>query len=353
MHTGEHVCFSHSIVYAPGFGVGRFGGLPVCAAMQASANFPGAFPLRLMRSEPFNFRFPERLTGLPVMERRRKGTPPELIGVLPKALVLSDGGVFDNLADAWHTDAVKRRKALEGAIEDRQRELETNWLQERPDERQDQYNHMNVSPGFAALLAQHAADRQRWLDALGERPRFLIAINAGSERPWREIRKATIPFVGELYGVSAALLIMYNTLTTRRATDLSWSFVGNRRKGVGSQNDGIHSSEEQPKGTVVDMKESIIGHAPSTEGGYKRAEYLFKAVGKKAPFDNVEEITSQVPTTFRPLGIKATAALLYHGYFRMMFELVLEHDMPIPNQIPTLDDFMQLAKGYARPNIDL
>jgi hypothetical protein len=60
MHTGQHAYFSHDVVYARGFGLGRPARLRVSTAVQASANFPGGFPIRPLRTSRFDFFITDR-----------------------------------------------------------------------------------------------------------------------------------------------------------------------------------------------------------------------------------------------------------------------------------------------------
>lgn len=91
LHAGEHVYFSGGFVYAYRFGWGEPADLPLHAAVQASAAFPGAFPPRWMRTRRFGF-------------RGGRGRP----APLPRLMALADGGVYDNMADQWPT-GVRRR----------------------------------------------------------------------------------------------------------------------------------------------------------------------------------------------------------------------------------------------------
>lgn len=84
LHAGEHVYFSGRFVYAYRFGWGQPSALPLHAAVQASAAFPGAFPPRWMRTGRFDFEG----------GRQRPGP-------LPRLMALADGGVYDNMADQW------------------------------------------------------------------------------------------------------------------------------------------------------------------------------------------------------------------------------------------------------------
>lgn len=83
LHAGEHVYFSGRFVCAYRFGFGEPGDLALETAVQASAAFPGAFPVRSLRVSGFGFR----------------GGLSEAAGA--RTLALHDGGVYDNMADQW------------------------------------------------------------------------------------------------------------------------------------------------------------------------------------------------------------------------------------------------------------
>jgi len=83
LHAGENVYFSGAFVCSYRFGMGTPGDLPLHRAVQASAAFPGAFPVVWVRRSRFRF-----IGGRPEAERVR------LLGLV-------DGGVYDNMADQW------------------------------------------------------------------------------------------------------------------------------------------------------------------------------------------------------------------------------------------------------------
>jgi predicted acylesterase/phospholipase RssA len=82
LHAGEHVYFSGDFVYAYRFGLGGPGDLPLHSAVQASAAFPGVFPVAWIKTARFNF---------------QGGTD----GAGASWLALHDGGVYDNMGDQW------------------------------------------------------------------------------------------------------------------------------------------------------------------------------------------------------------------------------------------------------------
>jgi len=93
LNAGEHFYFSGRFVYSYRFGWGRPGKLPLHAAVQASAAFPGGFPPRWMRTGRFH------LEG-------GRGRP----GPVPRLVTLADGGVYDNMADEWPSRVAQRAR---------------------------------------------------------------------------------------------------------------------------------------------------------------------------------------------------------------------------------------------------
>jgi hypothetical protein len=81
LHAGHNVYFGGSSVYGYDFGVGTPGSLHLHVPSQASAGFPGAFPVRFLRTSRFNFDGPREHDSA--------------------NLALVDGGVYDNMADQW------------------------------------------------------------------------------------------------------------------------------------------------------------------------------------------------------------------------------------------------------------
>ncbi len=81
LHAGHNVYFGGGFVYGYDFGVGTPGSLRLHVPTQASAGFPGAFPVRFLPTKRCGFQGPyEHDTA---------------------RLALVDGGVYDNMADQW------------------------------------------------------------------------------------------------------------------------------------------------------------------------------------------------------------------------------------------------------------
>jgi predicted acylesterase/phospholipase RssA len=99
LHAGENVYFSARFVCSYRFGFGTPGDLPLHSAVQASAAFPGAFPVAWLRCSRFGF----------------SGGRPEAAGT--RSLALVDGGVYDNMADQWAHGMSERQRRPGGSAQ--------------------------------------------------------------------------------------------------------------------------------------------------------------------------------------------------------------------------------------------
>jgi hypothetical protein len=97
--SAEHMYFAHDFVYGYRYGKRRPGGHRLSVAAQASANLLFVFPARWMRGRRFGFDYPA--DHIPVEERPPDWPCPPLRKRAKSRplLVLSDGEVYDNMAD--------------------------------------------------------------------------------------------------------------------------------------------------------------------------------------------------------------------------------------------------------------
>lgn len=219
MHSGKHAYFSHDVVYARGFGLGKPAGLPVATAVQASANFPGGFPVRALSADRFEFSVTDRFEDA-VEEGIKMGRdilmPDEDFAwatanhdfpkarPLPDWLLLSDGGVFDNLAVDWFLDNEARRSRFLA-------DLNWDW-----DGKTQSWIDHDTNPRDPAIL-----------DALQDSSDALIVVNAGVTVHWQgssSINMA-LPILGEVIGLSRISSTMYNNNTKERIRALQEHMV--------------------------------------------------------------------------------------------------------------------------------
>lgn len=245
LNQGEHFYFSGRFVYSYRFGWGRPGSLPLYAAVQASAAFPGGFPPRWMRTRRFAF------TGGP-----RK----------PRLATLSDGGVYDNLADQWPADVARRAK-------------------ERP-------------------------------DAQLQVPDELVVVNSSAGMAWSNVRKLRIPLVGELLALLRVNSVMYNNAASLRMQQLVGRFK------VSDTLDGTLAYIQQTPFSVPRR----FSHGDSAEA--QRARNVIAALGGEKPWREIAEANEKVKTTLSPLGMTTTARLMRHAYVLAMANLHVILDYP-------------------------
>jgi predicted acylesterase/phospholipase RssA len=84
LRSAQSVYFSGDFVYGFAFGAGKPGTIPLYRVVQASAAFPGGFPPARISTASIDFK--------PTGKREVKRVP---------TLIMSDGGVYDNMGDQW------------------------------------------------------------------------------------------------------------------------------------------------------------------------------------------------------------------------------------------------------------
>jgi predicted acylesterase/phospholipase RssA len=353
LHAGQHAYFSHDLVYSRGFGLGMPGGLRVRTAVQASANFPGGFPPRIIRAARFRFVLADQPEGTfqrsPRLVfrgyRRLRGADwsPRFEIRHPyrsRWMVLSDGGVFDNTADAWYLDEHDRYERL------------SKKLNEIRDE---------------ATSHRVLSDR---LSVVRPVPKRLIIVNGGRPEPWQSLWSVWIPLIGELTGFSKITSTMYNNEVSKRLRDLRARFAQRAPEGaiVDIEEDPYsHVETKQWEERLLDRYRSKIdahGVLPVTAeelGELKRkAQIRTEVLDYLGQFSFIERklavLNTAVATTLAPLGARLTARLIYHGYLQAMVTLHVQLGYPllrsknpaVPGLRPTRHEFLNLARGRPR-----
>ncbi len=366
LHAGQHAFFCHDLVYCRGFGIGGPGGLPVRTAIQLSANFPGGFPPRVLKSSRFRF----ELTESPAPARLEVLEP---MHPVPRWMVLSDGGVYDNTADSWFLDVKDRRERIKVEFNKLLGSALEAWEQEDPTrKRLLNYDEETWTPEFREPFdAQHRALVDRF-GAMERMPDYLIVVNGGRPEPWQSLWSVWILFFGELTGFGKISSTMYNNGTSARLRDLG------ARLHAGPKNEA-GSGEWQPaptQGAVVDITDDPL--SSKVEQEYLRTfplsdrrmtdrpaqVYDYFKEGREDPqypggigpeliaelkrLEMLPQLSAAVPTTLAPLGFETTALLLYHGYLQAMATLHMSRGSPLLYPRPILDDFIDLAHGRAR-----
>ncbi len=280
LRSAEAFFFGGDFVYGYQFGAGEPGDLALYRAVQASADFPGGFP-------------PVRL---PTRTHQFHPTSDESIRQT-RHLVLSDGGVYDNMGEEW-------------------------------------------ARGFAAR-----ARRWSWLASHHDAPRQLIVVNASARVPWTPYWRGWIPLVNEVTALLRVSGVMYMNTTNVRRQEIVASFEPDHP-----------AREGYLPGVLVQIAQSPFDVAAKFAKGRdevaRRANAVIQALGQASrdEWKRIAADNSAVATTLSKLGTDVSARLLYQGYVVAMCNLhvifggVDGGEWPLL-AVPELERFSELAKG--------
>ena len=254
--SAEQVYFAGDFVYSYALGYGVPGELSLARAVQASAAFPGGFPPSTLSAKQHKF------TGTPPPD---KGGPPEP----PTQMVLTDGGVYDNMGDQWATGFADRVRVCE-----------------------------KLGPGRTV-------------------PERLVVINASARIPWNPFRRRLFPLLGEIPALLRVNDILYiNTTNVRREVIVESFDPNDPTKSAGLQSVLVQISQSPFR---VASK-----YATGTGAAAGRAREVLEFLEGGPSRDDWSKITnanSTVATSLSKFGPEVTARLIYHGYVVTMCNL--------------------------------
>ena len=271
VRAGHHVYFSGNFVYSYRLGWGSPAEFPLADTVQASAAFPGGFPPRWLATKQHSF-----VDGA---------------GDTPRFMVLSDGGVYDNMAEQWPI-GVRSRKS-------------------------------------------------RWptkSDALQE-PDVLVVVDASGPIRWAAVRRLRIPAVGEVFALLRVIRVLYDKTTATRRSTLVDQFDRAARDGQGLV------------GALIMINRSPYWTADyfsrQTEAWPERAKRAARVLnvlgdGNRERWEHLAKENSRVKTTLSRLRGEVAAGLLFHGYVSAMANLHAILDFPLLT-VPSSDRFKQLV----------
>lgn len=282
LHGRHHVYFGRDFVYSFGLGLGRRPSLPLSAAVQSSANLPGAFAPRAMRRGPFKF-----VGG--------RYTAP--------VLALTDGGVYDNMADEWLLSYGQRAASFT---------KRATRLTDPADK------------AVATATAERLTERT---------PQLLVIANASGAIGFKFTWTTFIPALGEIFALLRVKSILYDNGNTTRRRLIVDDFIRGHRKGF-----LVHIGTD-PWTVVADGKKSLD---PLTQG---RAEAV-AAVLRATP--GLDPETTKTPanagTVLYPLSRGRIGNLIQRAYALSMAQGHVWHNLPLVD-IPPLADFVTLESG--------
>lgn len=295
MHAGHSLYLLRDDAYTYDLGLGRAGHLPLSTAVQCSSNLPGAFPIRWLRATRFGF------TGGEADPCASEGAP----APRPAFLALSDGGVYDNMADQWHLGHAGRLRHLPAEVTGRWR-------------------------------ATHAD--------------IVVAANASAGMAWKTRKRASLPWVGEVTGLLMVKDVMYDQTTSSRRRELVHRFDSSLRHG-----------DEDP-GALAGALVHILSSPWSVPLAFDRepwaddlrqraraAKAALEALDIPRPeWTRIACANAAVGTQLWPLGAEATARLRHHAYVQTAVNLHVLHGLPLTTPLPTVDRFRPDVTGGAR-----
>jgi hypothetical protein len=282
LHGRHHVYFGRDFVYSYGLGLGARPRLALSAATQASANLPGAFAPRPMLAAPFRF-----------TEGRYR----------PPVLALTDGGVYDNMADEWLLSFTERTASFRVRAE-------------------------RIGNPELRVQLQAAAER-----LAARAPNFFVIANASGPLGFRFAWTTFVPLFGELAGLLRVKSILYDNGHTTRRRMIVDEFIDRDLAGI-----LVHISTD-PWDVVRD------GLNTRDPGVRARAEAVAAVLWATPGLDpKITETPTGAGTVLYPLRRGLIANLLQRSYAIACVQAHIWHGLPLV-EIPPLAWFQALEQG--------
>lgn len=278
--SAEQVYFAGDFIYSYALGHGVPADLLLARAVQASAAFPGGFPPSTISTKNHNF------TGAPPPS---EGGPP----APPTNMVLTDGGVYDNMGDQWARGQASRNQ-----------------------------RYPNLAPGRIA-------------------PKQLVVVNASARIPWIPFHRRLMPLVGELAALLRVNDVMYiNTTNVRRQVIVASydPFEPDKSSGLKSV---LVQITQSPYRVASDF-------AKRTGPPADRAKEVLEMLKNGPTSDQWAQIASEnsaVATSLSKFKPEVVARLIYQGYVVTMCNLHAFFDgFPLRPEELSIERFRALIK---------
>jgi predicted acylesterase/phospholipase RssA len=273
LHAGHHAYFSSSWVCAYQFGHGGNGGLPLRRPMQASAAFPPVFPVVWIKTKPFKF---------------EGGTK------RPRYFALTDGGVYDNMADQW-------AHGLSNRIE-------------------------------------------RWGDLGFREADELVVANASAALAWRGAWALRLPVLGALAALLRDKSVLYDNGTSVRRKELVRRFDEAALAERGLRGALVHIAQ-----SPFDVPDAFKDKTALWPGRAERARAALAALGDddsaRAEWEQVAKDNAAVKTTLVGLSPEVCARLLHHAHVLATVNLHVILDYPLVAPLPNRGVFLGFVSG--------
>lgn len=283
LQTADHFYVSPKFVASYLLGVGPPNGVDVVSAVQASTAMPGAFPPQRRPSAPLDLRYPSE-TLPPVGDRPNPR---------PKRIHLVDGGVYDNMGEQWAIGFGNRSR---------------RW----PD-----------------------------LERIAHRPDELIVVNASRAAPFKKLRTPLVPGLAELQAFGRDIDVMYDQTTAQRRIALVDRFEAAAVSGRGLRGALVHIGQN-PFGVPQRFENATGPLADRAARGRAALERLSELGTTREEWDAIARVNASVATTLGPIGVGASARLLWHAYVLATVNLHVILGYPLV-ALPTEDSFRRLV----------
>jgi predicted acylesterase/phospholipase RssA len=279
LQAGEHFYLAPTFLYSYRFGYGNPDGMRLSTAVQASACLPGAFAARRLPTAPYQFRRDPSVT--------EPAQP-------PGQALLTDGGVYDNMADQWLDGLAARIRG---------------------------------NPGLPVKTA--AVDE-------------VIVVNSSAGPPWTAVGVSWLPVRRELTTLLRVKDVQYAVSTSTRRHNLVADWDAAASTGQGTQ--GTLVSIAQSPFEVPDAFCRADARWPHrAERARQALAWLGDTQQNRAAWAATTAASRAVPTVLRKLGPGPTASLLRHAYVLAACNLhVLLDGYPLPPAPPSEEEFRAL-----------
>jgi predicted acylesterase/phospholipase RssA len=270
LHAGEHIYFSGNFVYSYRCGLGLSKSATLAEAVQASAAFPPLLPPVWINSLPCNF----------------AGGQSDI----PSKLILTDGGVYDNMGEQWIVGLPERKKR---------------------------------SPEIKKLAMD--AD-------------VVILVNSTAGIEYTPVSWFNqIPLLGECTMFYRIICALFDQTTTARRKNLFTDFKNALVTGKGMQ--GIMVMLEETPFSMLDWMNN------TTESELEKSRSRAVAVLDKLPegyrkdWDTIKEISLRTSTTFRIINQSTAENLIYHAFIVAMINAHVILGYPMFHELLDKDEF--------------
>jgi hypothetical protein len=272
LQSGLHIYFNPKFIYSYVFGTGKPADMRLSTAVQASACLPGAFSVRRIPAAPY---FPN---------------PGE-----HKEMVLTDGGVYDNMADEWLVHLESR---------------------------------LVSAPALPVT--------NRVIDEV-------LIVNASAPQKWSPSAKSRLVLKAELATLLRVKSVMYEVTTKRRRAAWfdAWKLAD--ATGKGQRGTFVHIAQ-----SPYDLADATKHAADVDAGRRARAVAVLALLGDTKESRDYwaasRDRARAVPTVLRKIGRASTIDLLEHSYVLAMCNAHIALGYPL-RALPGRERFARLIDG--------